>query len=192
MRRFGLPETVRRFSALPVEKSSITITLCASANNRSTRCEPIKPAPPVTRKMEDGGWRMEDGMTVNDGGLKILACSFHIPTEIVCALDRIINHPAKRLPSRVMITVLRFRDVSAIQRIIKPRLCFSGFSQRVGQLAHEGRTIPPMSPRFCDHGLHSTRRASDLVGQRKSFLARKTLRELEYTLCFNPGALIHI
>jgi hypothetical protein len=41
---------------LPVEKSSITTTAFPSANNLSTKCEPMKPAPPVTKTNEDGGW----------------------------------------------------------------------------------------------------------------------------------------
>ena len=43
----------RRFSRLPVEKSSMTTTLLPSFNRRSTRCEPMKPAPPVTRMCFD-------------------------------------------------------------------------------------------------------------------------------------------
>src|SRR5438128_1916407 len=38
-----------KFSKLPVEQSSITTTDLPSASSLSTRCEPIKPAPPVTR-----------------------------------------------------------------------------------------------------------------------------------------------
>jgi hypothetical protein len=34
---------------LPVDKLSKTITLLPLFNKRSTKCEPMKPAPPVTR-----------------------------------------------------------------------------------------------------------------------------------------------
>ena len=37
-----------RFEARPVEKLSIAVTECPSETRRSHRCEPIKPAPPVT------------------------------------------------------------------------------------------------------------------------------------------------
>src|ERR1051326_1788746 len=49
MRSFGCVCTARRLSILPVEKSSITTTALPSLSKRSTRWEPIKPAPPVTR-----------------------------------------------------------------------------------------------------------------------------------------------
>src|ERR1700743_3633928 len=52
-RKFGFPSIVPRFSALPVEKSSMTTTAFPSAKSRSTRCEPMKPAPPVTRINEE-------------------------------------------------------------------------------------------------------------------------------------------
>src|SRR5690606_24064723 len=39
----------RRFSRLPVEKSSSTTTCQRAATRASTVCEPMKPAPPVTR-----------------------------------------------------------------------------------------------------------------------------------------------
>src|ERR1035438_512974 len=42
----------------------MTTILFPSFSRRSTRCEPMKPAPPVTRTNEDGGWRMEDGIGV--------------------------------------------------------------------------------------------------------------------------------
>src|SRR5579875_2258380 len=45
----GLSLTPRKLSRLPVEKSSMTTTVLPSFNSRSTRCEPMKPAPPVTR-----------------------------------------------------------------------------------------------------------------------------------------------
>src|SRR6266404_4169282 len=61
-RTFGFPATARRFSALPVEKSSITTTVFPSAKSRSTRCEPMNPAPPVTKIKEDRGLRVEDGI----------------------------------------------------------------------------------------------------------------------------------
>jgi hypothetical protein len=39
----------RRFSRRPVERSSTTATSCPSSSSASTTCEPMKPAPPVTR-----------------------------------------------------------------------------------------------------------------------------------------------
>src|SRR5450756_1910952 len=39
----------RRFSCLPVLKSSRTRTSCPAVSRASTRCEPMNPAPPVTR-----------------------------------------------------------------------------------------------------------------------------------------------
>src|SRR5690242_10960108 len=53
-----------RLSRLPVERSSMTTTDLPSFNSRSTRCPPMKPAPPVTSVKEDGGSKMEDGMGV--------------------------------------------------------------------------------------------------------------------------------
>src|SRR6185436_6907552 len=49
IRSAGLAATDLRFARLPVEKSSIMLTEYPSLNRRSTRCEPIKPAPPVTK-----------------------------------------------------------------------------------------------------------------------------------------------
>src|SRR2546425_4679944 len=72
-RRRGCACTARKFSRLPVEQSSSTTTFFPSASNRSTRCEPMNPAPPVTRVSgsedggrgrEDGGWRTEDGIAM--------------------------------------------------------------------------------------------------------------------------------
>jgi len=45
-RKAGFVATCARFSSRPVEQSSITTTDLPSASNRSTRCEPMKPAPP--------------------------------------------------------------------------------------------------------------------------------------------------
>src|SRR5882724_5202053 len=70
-RSFEFPATVCRFCALPVEKSSITTTAFPSANSRSTRCEPMKPAPPVTKVNEDGGWMVEDGIESDWRGLEV-------------------------------------------------------------------------------------------------------------------------
>src|ERR1700722_11161582 len=42
--------TLLRFSAFPVVKLSTTRTTCSSATRASTRCDPRKPAPPVTRQ----------------------------------------------------------------------------------------------------------------------------------------------
>src|SRR3954467_13628776 len=42
------PNAAARFSRRPVDKSSITATWCPSPTSRSTRLEPMKPAPPVT------------------------------------------------------------------------------------------------------------------------------------------------
>src|ERR1700757_2984886 len=44
----GCEATFARFSNLPVEQSSITTTDLPSASKRSTRCDPMNPAPPVT------------------------------------------------------------------------------------------------------------------------------------------------
>ena len=38
-----------RFSTRPADRSSTTVTQAPSATNRSTRCEPMNPAPPQTR-----------------------------------------------------------------------------------------------------------------------------------------------
>src|SRR3954471_7141491 len=44
------------FEVLPVMKLSIAMTRCPSASRRSVRCDPRKPAPPVTTEM---GWEGE-------------------------------------------------------------------------------------------------------------------------------------
>ena len=44
-----LPFAKARLARLPVEKLSSTRTRCPCASRRSTTCEPMKPAPPVTR-----------------------------------------------------------------------------------------------------------------------------------------------
>src|SRR4030043_1234957 len=44
---FGLLDKCAKFSGLPVMKLSIPTTSCPSANNRSHKCEPKKPAAPV-------------------------------------------------------------------------------------------------------------------------------------------------
>src|SRR4051794_12164962 len=45
----GLPRRWRMFSFEPVKKLSTQRTSCPSATRRSQRCEPMNPAPPVTR-----------------------------------------------------------------------------------------------------------------------------------------------
>src|SRR5713226_5716879 len=45
----GLACKCRRLAGLPVMKLSTQTTSCPSARNRSHRCEPMKPAPPVIR-----------------------------------------------------------------------------------------------------------------------------------------------
>ena len=42
-----------RFSIRPVERSSTTLTVSPRASRASTRCDPIKPHPPVTRKRRE-------------------------------------------------------------------------------------------------------------------------------------------
>src|SRR5882724_8655396 len=49
IRNRGCADTRLRFSSRPVEQSSITTTTLPSASRRSTKCEPMNPAPPVTR-----------------------------------------------------------------------------------------------------------------------------------------------
>src|SRR5262249_48738475 len=46
--------TAARLSRLPVLKLSSTRTVCPAARSASTRCEPRKPAPPVTREVVMG------------------------------------------------------------------------------------------------------------------------------------------
>src|SRR5258706_10113644 len=50
----GLLRAKSRLPRLPVEKLSSTRTRCPSPRSRSTMCEPMKPAPPVTRKIDEG------------------------------------------------------------------------------------------------------------------------------------------
>src|SRR6266542_2223781 len=47
-RKFSFPARCPMFAVLPVIKLSMAMTRCPSAKSRSTRCEPRKPAPPVT------------------------------------------------------------------------------------------------------------------------------------------------
>ena len=46
---FGLAFIASRFSRLPVERSSSEITESPWARRASARCEPMKPAPPVSK-----------------------------------------------------------------------------------------------------------------------------------------------
>src|SRR5687768_10378765 len=50
MKRISLA-TSARFSQVPVERSSTTVTSCPLARRRRTRLEPMKPAPPVTNAL---------------------------------------------------------------------------------------------------------------------------------------------
>src|SRR6266704_6935641 len=52
-RKFSFPARCPIFAVLPVIKLSIAMTRCPSAKSRSTKCEPRKPAPPVTTET---GW----------------------------------------------------------------------------------------------------------------------------------------
>src|SRR5689334_8279745 len=45
----GLGGACFKLSTVPVERSSTAQTSCPCDNRASTRCEPMKPAPPVTR-----------------------------------------------------------------------------------------------------------------------------------------------
>lgn len=47
---FGLALMLKRFSGCPVEKSSRMVIALPRERRSSARCEPINPAPPVTRK----------------------------------------------------------------------------------------------------------------------------------------------
>src|SRR5205823_5668549 len=49
------PPISLRFSSLPVERSSITRTRAPCSLKAEARCEPIKPAPPVTRAIPERG-----------------------------------------------------------------------------------------------------------------------------------------
>src|SRR5467141_1758811 len=53
MVRFWSPARASRLRSEPVLKLSRTVTLCPSSRSRSTRCEPMKPAPPVTKTRTD-------------------------------------------------------------------------------------------------------------------------------------------
>ena len=48
-RRSGCWRTGLRLSMDPVEQSSITATALSALSKRSTKCDPMKPAPPVTK-----------------------------------------------------------------------------------------------------------------------------------------------
>src|ERR1035437_4278417 len=91
-RRRGCALITRKFSRLAVERSSMTTTVLPSASRRSTRWEPIKPAPPVTKTNEDGGWKIEDGMGFSEhGGWKMEdGRSRGVFTKIVRAFDHFV------------------------------------------------------------------------------------------------------
>src|SRR5208283_285836 len=88
IRSRGFDFTAARFSSLPVERSSITTTRLPLLSRRSTKCDPINPAPPVTRTNEDGewrmacffgeygGWKMEDGRS-RDVFTKVVRAPYH-------------------------------------------------------------------------------------------------------------------
>src|SRR5438132_10452723 len=52
---FSFPARWPMFAVLPVIKLSMAMTRCPSARSRYTRCDPRKPAPPVTTET---GWEL--------------------------------------------------------------------------------------------------------------------------------------
>src|SRR5215471_12553501 len=51
----GLPPRCEMLSTVPVTKLSMPMALCPRASSRSTRCEPRKPAAPVTTEVGADG-----------------------------------------------------------------------------------------------------------------------------------------
>src|ERR1044071_8859955 len=90
------PSISLRFSSYPVERLSITRTRAPLANKAAVRCEPIKPAPPVTRAIPDSDinsasyshvfkshfsnvrWIVDIPKISNSRGLHQVANPFHI------------------------------------------------------------------------------------------------------------------
>src|SRR3954447_4348832 len=80
MKRYlSFPARCSIFAVDPVMKLSIPMTRCPSASSRSVRCEPRKPAPPVTTEIGDEEERVNIGALIywqprraasEDGGKK--------------------------------------------------------------------------------------------------------------------------
>ena len=116
--------------------------------------------------------------------------SIHVFAEVVGFDNHIVDHPADGLPCGIKVSMLFRLDVTAVERIIQPRLGFIGFTDGIGQLADKGGGIAAMPPRFSDHGFDRARRPADLIGQREPFFFRERLGCFKYARHFNARLLV--
>src|ERR1039458_3453487 len=66
-----LPPKCEMLSTAPVTKLSMPTTLCPRANNRSTRCEPRKPAAPVTTEVGPDEERCFAFLLIGCSGMRV-------------------------------------------------------------------------------------------------------------------------
>src|SRR5688572_12536648 len=92
-RNSNRPSRPARFSRAPVERLSITRTLWPSATRRWTRCEPMKPAPPVTRQVVGLGIGTSSGRCGTAGAEPDLGIGLDGALERRAALEHLHVRP---------------------------------------------------------------------------------------------------
>src|SRR5262249_41103165 len=105
-----LPRTAARLAGSPVLKLSSTRTSCPRATSASTRCEPMNPAPPVTRQVAitssvverrilAGGWLVVGGWWLVEGSSALShqppTTNHQPPSEATSHQPPITDHPPK-------------------------------------------------------------------------------------------------
>jgi hypothetical protein len=132
----------------------------------------MKPAPPVTKTNEDGGWWMEDGMKFSENrewmmedGNASAVFSFRAFAEVIRPFDHFIEHCTDALPRCVHLFELCLRNVATIEAVIESRLGFRRLTEGFVNFVDEDGPVSAPRPGFRNHRLNGARRTADLVNQ---------------------------
>src|SRR5882724_2849938 len=82
-------------------------------------------------------------------------------------------------------------EIPTVSSEIERGICLAIFSVRICQLTNEVRFIAPLRPRLTQIETNRSRRPTDLCGQSKLFLWRKTLAQFEDLHSELIGELVH-
>ena len=67
-------------------------------------------------------------------------------------------------------------EIAVMESYLSMDLCLRSFGFRVAQFGYEGRRVSALTPCLGEIRTDRTRRAADLIGERKSFIPWKMLR----------------